>query len=83
MTRYEFTVKERHAVPLSEQETILTYDSVLDEWNFFTDNPAHARKWERIVEPSYTYPSYKVYDATSGKLIGLEGTVSGKVILSK
>lgn len=83
MMKYEFAVKQRKQIPLREQETILTYDSELDEWNFFTDNPAHARKWERLVEPSYTYPSYKAYDATTGELIGLEGTVSGKVILSK
>ena len=83
MMKYEFTVKKRHAVPLSEQVTILTYDSELEEWNFFTDNPAHARKWERLVEPSFVYPSYKSYDATTGELIGLEGTISGRVILSK
>lgn len=83
MMTYEFAVKQRKPIPLREQETILTYDSELDEWNFFTDNPAHARKWERLVEPSYVYPSYKAYDETTGELIGLEGTVSGKVILSK
>ena len=83
MMKYEFAVKTRKPVPLYEQATILTYDSELDEWNFYTDNPDHARKWERLVEPSYTYPSYKAYDATTGELIGLEGTVSGKVILSK
>lgn len=79
----EFAVKKRKKVPLCEQATILTYDVELEEWNFFTDNPAHARKWERLVEPSFVYPSYKAYDATTGELIGLEGTISGRVILSK
>lgn len=83
MMKYEFAVKQRKQVPLCQQETILTYDSELEEWNFFTDNPAHARKWERLVEPSFVYPSYKAYDATTGELIGLEGTICGRVILSK
>ncbi|MFL2130799.1 hypothetical protein [Ruoffia sp. FAM 20858] len=79
----EFMIKTWQPIPRNEQETVITYDKELDEWSIFTDNPNHARKWERLVEPSYTYPSYKAYDATTGKLIGLEGTVSGKVILSK
>lgn len=83
MMNYEFAVKTRKQVPLCQQVTILTYDSELEEWNFFTDNPTHARKWERLVEPSYVYPSYKAYDATTGELIGLEGTICGRVILSK
>ena len=79
----EFAVKKRKKVPLCEQATILTYDVELEEWNFFTDNPTHARKWEHHVKPSFTYPSWKAYDATTGELIGLEGTIIGRVSLSK
>lgn len=66
-----------------EQETIITYDKLTDEWHFYTDNPVHARKYEAVIVPSGNYTSSKSYHAESNQLIGLEGKINGSVSIRK
>lgn len=74
-----FAIKYGKPTPLEEQETILTYDKEAGEWGIYTDNPVHARKWEKTVVPSDLYPSSKTYHEKSGELIGLDGRIDGSV----
>ena len=74
-----FTIKHGRPSPLDEQETIITYDKALKEWNMFTDNPTHARKYEHLVVPSNGYASSKTYHEETGELIAIDGHIDGNV----
>ncbi|MGM7556961.1 hypothetical protein [Aerococcus christensenii] len=74
MKNKEFTA----TTPQEEQETIITYDRKLDEWNLYTDVPKHARKWqERII------PEREIYNKSTNQLIGIEGKIKGSVSIRK
>lgn len=74
MKNKEFTT----TTPQEEQETIITYDRKLDEWNLYTDVPKHARKWqERII------PEREIYNESTNQLIGIEGKIKGSVSIRK
>lgn len=74
MKNKEFTA----TTPQEEQETIITYDRKLDEWNLYTDVPKHARKWqERII------PEREIYNKSTNQLIGIEGKIKGSVSINK
>lgn len=74
MKSKEFTT----TTPQEEQETIITYDRKLDEWNLYTDVPKHARKWrERII------PEREIYNESTNQLIGIEGKIKGNVSIRK
>lgn len=75
----EFIKQQAKTTPGDEQETVLIYDKHLNEWSIGTNNPVHARKWERLVKPSETCDSRKVYNKDTGQLIGLYGAIDGTV----
>ena len=59
-----------------EQETILSYDCLLDEWHFYSNTPKHCRKWVAVVEVTKQVEE-------DGRLIEIEGTIQGNVIIQK
>jgi len=63
--------------PKIEQESIISYDRELDEWHFYSDYPPHCRKWNHLVAAER-----KVVEK-DGRIILLEGTVTGNVIMQK
>lgn len=75
----EFNIEYGSSVPMIEQETIITYDKGLDEWCLYTDNPVHARKWERVLIPSSNYNNFKRYHEDTGALIAMDGQINGSV----
>ncbi|MDO4775428.1 MAG: hypothetical protein Q4A10_06410 [Aerococcaceae bacterium] len=77
----QFEIIERLPLPSIEQQTMLIYTKEYDEWYISTDIGKHARKWEKIVEPSEHSKNYKVYHSKTGNLIGIEGKITGNVIL--
>lgn len=79
----EFEIQVRLPVPRYEQETIITYDKQFDEWSLYTNNPTHARKWERAVITGRSFSNRKVYHEQTGQLIELEGVIDGSVSIRK
>ena len=65
--------------PQEERETIISYDRQTETWHIYTDEPKHARKYEKYV----THPQRKGYNS-AGQLIMLEGDIdNGKVSIIK
>lgn len=60
--------------PRDERETIISYDRQTETWHIYTDEPKHARKYEKYV----THPQRKGYNP-AGQLIMLEGDIDGGV----
>jgi hypothetical protein len=65
------------ATSRNEQETILNYDALLDEWWYYSDTPKHNRKWNELMEPER-----KEVDSY-GQIVLLEGKVTGSVNINK
>lgn len=83
MTKGNFEIQKRKPAPYNEQETIIMYDKELDEWNLYTNNPTHARKWEQAIIPSNDYRNSKVYHSVTGDLIEIEGKINGSASIRK
>ncbi|WP_323064760.1 hypothetical protein [Limosilactobacillus reuteri] len=65
--------------PQEERETIISYDRQTETWHIYTDEPKHARKYEKYV----THPQRKGYNS-AGQLIMLEGDIDkGTVSITK
>ena len=65
--------------PQEERDTIISYDRQTETWHIYTDEPKHARKYEKYV----TKPQRKGYNL-AGQLIMLEGDIDkGTVSISK
>ena len=65
--------------PQEERETTISYDRQTETWHIYTDEPKHARKYEKYV----TKPQRKGYNL-AGQLIMLEGDIDkGTVSISK
>ena len=65
--------------PQEERETIISYDRQTETWHIYTDEPKHARKYEKYV----TKPQRKGYNL-AGQLIMMEGDIDkGTVSISK
>lgn len=76
----QFKIKHDKPTARSEQETIMVYNRELDEWSLYTDNPTHARKWEKHVAPSEYSASSKTYHQDSGELIAIDGKLDDATI---
>lgn len=63
--------------PRNEAETIISYDPVTKQWHYYSDVPAHNRKWQHVIDPE----RITVEDNCTISL--LEGTVTGSVSISK
>ncbi|MEL5938578.1 hypothetical protein WN865_03275 [Tetragenococcus halophilus] len=63
--------------PREEQEVILNYDVLEDEWHYYSDCPKYNRKWAPVIKETR-----KEYNDT-GQITLLEGTVSGSVSIRK
>lgn len=61
--------------PQEERETIISYDRQTETWHIYTDEPKHARKYEKYV----THPQRKGYNSAD-QLIMLEGDIDGGVV---
>lgn len=59
---------------LEERETIISYDRLLDRWHIWTDEPKHARKYEKYIDEQQ--PTRKGYNPKSGQLVMLEGDLT-------
>lgn len=67
---------------LEERETIISYDRLLDCWHIWTDEPKHARKYEKYIDEQQ--PTRKGYNPKSGQLVMLEGDlINVNVIITK
>ena len=76
MTEVKRNIK---TAPFEERETIISYDRQTETWHIYTDEPKHARKYEKYV----THPQRKGYNS-AGQLIMLEGDIDkGTVSISK
>lgn len=64
-------------VPREEQETILSYDALLNEWRYYSDTPKHNRKWNELIEPE------RKETDSRGQIVLLEGKVTGNVNINK
>lgn len=72
-------IKQMATAPREERETIISYDRQTETWHIYTDEPKHARKYEKYV----AHPQRKGYNS-AGQLIMLEGDVDkGTVSISK
>lgn len=72
-------IKQMATAPREERETIISYDRQTETWHIYTDEPKHARKYEKYV----THPQRKGYNS-AGQLIMLEGDIDkGTVSISK
>ena len=60
-----------------EQESIITYDPVTKQWHYYSDVPAHNRKWQHVIDPQ------RIVVEDNGAISLLEGTVSGGVSINK
>lgn len=63
--------------PRNEAETIISYDPVSKQWHYYSDVPAHNRKWQHVVEPE------RMTVEDNGTISLLEGTITGTVSVSK
>lgn len=63
--------------PRNEAETIISYDPVTKQWHYYSDVPAHNRKWQHVIEPE------RITVEDNGTVSLLEGTVTGSVTISK
>ena len=63
--------------PRSEQETIISYDRELDQWNYYSDVPKHNRKWDDLVVKRTQFVE------KDGTIEILEGTIRGSVSIRK
>lgn len=67
---------------LEERETIIGYDRLLDRWHIWTDEPKHARKYEKYIDEQQ--PTRKGYNPKSGQLVMLEGDLTNaNIIITK
>ncbi|MFR0581985.1 hypothetical protein ACLUXQ_05780 [Limosilactobacillus mucosae] len=67
---------------LEERETIISYDRLLDRWHIWTDEPKHARKYEKYIDEQQ--PTRKGYNPKNGQLVMLEGDlINVNVIITK
>lgn len=65
-----------------ERETIISYDRLLDRWHIWTDEPKHARKYEKYIDEQQ--PTRKGYNPKTGQLVMLEGNLLNvNVIITK
>lgn len=67
--------KQMATAPRDERETIISYDRKTETWHIYTDEPKHARKYEKYV----THPQRKGYNP-AGQLIMLEGDIDGGTV---
>lgn len=63
--------------PRHEQESIISYDPLTKQWHYYSDVPAHNRKWQHVIEPE------RITVEDNGTISLLEGTVTGSVTISK
>lgn len=71
--------QDMKTAPFEERETIISYDRQTETWHIYTDEPKHARKYEKYV----AHPQRKGYNS-AGQLIMLEGDIDkGTVSISK
>jgi len=63
--------------PRHEQESIISYDPVTKQWHYYSDVPAHNRKWQHVIDPE------RITVEDNGTISLLEGTVTGSVSISK
>lgn len=63
--------------PRNEAETIISYDPVTKQWHYYSDVPAHNRKWQQVIDPE------RITVEDNGTISLLEGTVTGSVSISK
>ena len=63
--------------PRHEQESNIMYDPVTKQWHYYSDVPAHNKKWEHLIEPQ------RITVEDNGVISLLEGTVIGNVTISK
>lgn len=63
--------------PRNEAETIISYDSVTKQWHYYSDVPAHNRKWQHVIDPE------RITVEGNGTISLLEGSVTGSVSISK
>lgn len=42
-------IKQMATAPREERETIISYDRQTETWHIYTDEPKHARKYEKYV----------------------------------
>lgn len=72
-------IKQMATAPREERETIISYECLTGIWHIYTDEPKHARKYEKYV----AHPQRKGYNS-AGQLIMLEGDIDkGTVSISK
>lgn len=67
----------RNAYPIEEQETIINWDEEKGTWHFFSNTPAHIKKWDKLVVPT------RVLLTPDGQYVLMEGFITGNVSITK
>lgn len=87
MTEHEIN-KNYKTLSREERETMISWDAETERWHLYTDEPKHARKYEKYIDNDR--PTRRGYNANNGALSMLEGDLKGvsvqirkKVVLSK
>lgn len=74
MTTHEIN-KQYQVLSREERETVLSWDALSQCWHLYTDEPKHARKYERYIDSDK--PTRRGYSVNGGKLAMLEGDLKG------
>ena len=87
MTEHEIN-KNYKTLSREERETMISWDAETERWHLYTDEPKHARKYEKYIDDDR--PTWRGYNVNGGALSMLEGDLKGvsvqirqKVVLSK
>lgn len=62
---------------MEEQETIINWDEEKGTWYFFSNTPAHIKKWEKLIIPTC------VILTPDNQCVLTEGHINGNVSIMK
>lgn len=74
MTEHEIN-KNYKTLSREERETVISWDAETERWHLYTDEPKHARKYEKYIDDDR--PTRRGYNVNGGALSMLEGDLKG------
>lgn len=61
-----------------ERETVISWNAETERWHLYTDEPKHARKYEKYIDSDQ--PTRRGYNVKSGALSMLECDLQGVTV---
>lgn len=77
MTEHEIN-KNYKTLSREERETVISWDAETERWHLYTDEPKHARKYEKYIDDDR--PTRRGYNVNGGALSMLEGDLKGVTV---